>query len=240
MAMLARVYLSMRAYDLAGRYADSALQRYDALMDYSTIDTTSRFPFSMLNPETLYQSNVMKYTRCLAAIAYPNTIIDSTLYRSYDPGDLRRPLFYEFNHSGQPTLKAGYAGLVWPFTGLATDELYLIRAECAARAGHTTAALTDLNMLLAHRYAARTFTPVAAATATQALDTILAERRKELAFRGLRWSDLRRLNKEGRNILLKRTLGTQTYSLMPNDNRYTLPIPPDVIHFNPSMIQNPR
>lgn len=239
MAMLARVYLSMRAYDLAGRYADSALQRYDSLMNYNSIDTTSRFPFSMLNPETLYQSNVMTYTHCLAAIGYPNTIIDSVLYRSYDPGDLRRPLFYELNSSGQPTLKAGYAGLVWPFTGLATDELYLIRGECAARAGHATAALADLNTLLAHRYAAGTFTPVAAATTAQALDTILTERRKELAFRGLRWSDLRRLNKEGRNIVLKRTLGAQTYGLASNDNRYTLPIPPDILHFNPLMTQNP-
>ena len=240
LALLARVCLSIRAYGLAGRYADSALQLYDSLMDYNTLSTQSRFPFSRLNPETIYQSNVLSYTQCLAAIAYPSTIIDSTLYRSYSTQDLRRSLFYQLNTSGQPNLNGSYAQVVWPFTGLATDELYLIRAECAARAGATTAALADLNILLQHRYVSGTFTPITVPSSAQALDTILAERRKELAFRGLRWSDLRRLNQEGRHITLTRLLNGTTYQLLPNSPLYTLPIPPDVLSFNPNMKQNNR
>lgn len=240
LALLARVYLAMRAYDSAGRYADSALQRYNALMDYNTLDTLSRFPFPLLNAETLYQTRIVNYTQCLAAIAYPNTLIDSTLYASYSPQDLRRALFYQLNTNGLPNMKAGYANVVWPFTGLATDELYLIRAECAARAGHTTAALADINTLLQHRYATGTFTPLTAASPQQALDTILAERRKELPFRSVRWTDLRRLNLEGRNITLTRTLNGMAYQLLPNSKLYTLPIPPDILNFNPTMKQNQR
>jgi len=240
LALLARVYLSMRAYGLAGRYADSALQRYNSLMDYNTLDTQSRFPFGLLNDETLYQNRIVNYTQCLAAIAYPNTIIDSTLYGSYSTQDLRRSLFYQLNANGQPNMKSGYAHVVWPFTGLATDELYLIRAECAARAGYTTAALNDLNTLLQRRYVTGTFTPVTASSSAQALDTILVERRKELPFRGVRWTDLRRLNLEGRTITLTRVLNGTTYQLPPNSKLYTLPIPPDVIIFNPNMKQNPR
>ena len=240
LAFLARIYLGLRAYDLAGRYADSALQHYNSLMDYNTLDTLSRFPFSLLNSETLYQSRIVNYTQCLAAIAYPNTIIDSTLYSSYSSQDLRRSLFYQLNANGQPNLKGSYAHVVWPFTGLATDELYLIRAECAARAGHTAAALADLNTLLQHRYVTGTFIPITAGSSAQALDTILVERRKELAFRGIRWSDLRRLNLEGRNITLTRVLNGTIYRLPPNSPLYTLPIPPDVLSHNPNMNQNNR
>lgn len=240
LALLARVYLSIRAYGLAGRYADSALQMYDSLMDYNSLNAQSRFPFSRLNPETIYQSNVLSYTQCLAAIAYPSTIIDSTLYSSYSSQDLRRSLFYQLNTSGLPNLNGSYAQVVWPFTGLATDELYLIRAECAARAGATAAALADLNALLQHRYITGSFIPITLTSSAQTRDTILAERRKELAFRGLRWSDLRRLNLEGRNITPIRLLNGITYRLPSNSNLYTLPIPPDVLSDNPTMQQNSR
>jgi hypothetical protein len=127
-----------------------------------------------------------------------------------------------------------------PITGLATEEFYLIRAECAARAGDTAAALNDLDTLLRHRYATGTFTSVTAASPAQALDIILAERRKELPFRGTRWTDLRRLNREGRSIPLTRILNGTIYHLSPNSNLYTLPIPPDILSFNPGMKQNPR
>ena len=69
----------------------------------------------------------------------------------------------------------------------------------------------------------------------------LIERRKELLYRGLRWTDLRRLNKEtGRQTLLQRTIAGQSYSLPASDPRYTLLIPDNVISFNPGMHQNPR
>jgi hypothetical protein len=239
-ALLARICLAMRYYPLAGRYADSALQGYDSLIDYNTIAPQSRFPFTKLNPEVLYQSNTVSYTQCMAALAYSSTIVDSSLYRSYQPGDLRTALFYQLNAAGLPNMKPGYAGVIWPFTGLATDECYLIRAEAAARTGSTTAALQDLNTLLRHRYATGAFTPLAGLSPTQTLDTLLAERRKELPFRGLRWSDLRRLNLEGRNITPTRILNGVTYQLPPKSDLYTLPIPPDILLFNPGMKQNPR
>jgi len=239
-ALLARIYLSIRAYSLARCYADSTLQLYDSLMDYNTLNPQSLFPFSNTNAEILYQSNILEYTECLAAIAYPNTIVDSTFYGSYAPQDLRRSLFYQLNANGQLNMTSGYAQLIWPFTGLATDELYLIRAECAARTGSSDAAMADLNTLLLHRYVTGTFTTITLSTTTQALDTILTERRKEMPFRGVRWFNLRRLNQEGRNIIPLRILNGIRYQLLLNSNLYTLPIPPDVIADNPSMIQNPR
>jgi len=240
LAMLARVCLSMRAYPQAGLYADSCLQLYSTLIDYNTVSTQAYLPFTRLNPETIYQSSFLTYTQVLAALIFPGCIIDSNLYRSYAPNDLRGSIFYLLNTNGQPNMKAGYSGTVYPFSGLATDEVYLVRAECAARTGNTARAMADLNTLLQNRWLQGTFTPINTPSPTAALDTILAERRKELAFRALRWTDLRRLNKEGRNITLTRLINGSTYQLIPNSPDYVLPIPPDVLGFNPNMPQNDR
>jgi hypothetical protein len=75
--------------------------------------------------------------------------------------------------------------------------------------------------------------------ATEALNIILIERRKELLMRGLRWMDIKRLNKEDAGIVMKRTINGQTYTLLPNDLRYSFPIPEDVISLS-GMQQNPR
>ena len=67
----------------------------------------------------------------------------------------------------------------------------------------------------------------------------LKERRKELLFRGLRWSDLKRYNRDGAGISLERTVNGTTYTLPPNDLRYAIAIPEDIIKMT-GMPQNPR
>ena len=242
MALLARVYLSLRNYALAGIYADSALQAYSMLIDYaSQVDTSLSRPFTKQNPEIIYQSNVVQYQspEPLIGLLYTSTQIDSVLLGSYDPNDLRRHAFYKTSMAGTTYLKDGYSGFIFPFTGLATDELYLIRAECAARAGKTSDAMTFINSLLQHRWGAGTFPGYSFGSAAEALDTILLERRKELPFRGVRWSDLRRFNQEGTNIILTRNLNGSIYHLDPSSELYTLPIPPDVLSIS-DIPDNPR
>ena len=121
--------------------------------------------------------------------------------------------------------------------------MFLIRAECKARGvngnpGDKDAALVDLNTLLSKRYDA-SFVQVDAANATDALNRILLERRKELLMRGLRWIDIKRLNKEGANIEVKRIISGQTYILQPNANYYALPLPTDIINLT-GIPQNPN
>src|SRR3546814_963366 len=85
-----------------------------------------------------------------------------------------------------------------PFSGLATDEVYLIRAECYARTGNVSAAMEDVNTLLEKRCKAGTFFPFSAQTAEAALSFLLTERRKELVLRGLRCTGLRSLHPDSR------------------------------------------
>ena len=60
-------------------------------------------------------------------------------------------------------------------------------------------------------------------------------------MRGLRWTDLRRLNRDPRYaVTLTRSINGTTYMLPPNDARYVYPIPDAVIAANPGMEQNVR
>lgn len=245
-ALLSRVYLSMRNYVMARTTADSALKVYSTLIDYNTLPLSRGVPIGLLNSETLYQASFLNpatqgatYFSVLEGGFYANTRIDTGLIDSYDSNDLRRVVYYHYKPPDSSYLKGSYAGNNFPFGGLATDELYLIRAEGAARAGDAASAMSDVNTLLSNRWKTGTFPGYTVGSAQEALDTVLLERRKELSFRGLRWTDLRRLNAEGANITLTRFLFGQTYTLTPNSDLYTLPLPPDVINLS-TMKQNPR
>ena len=125
------------------------------------------------------------------------------------------------------------------FNGLAVDELYLIRAECYARTNKPTEAMADLNTLLATRWVTGTYVNMVASNAEDALIKVLTERRKELVMRGQRWTDLRRLNKDTRFAKTLRRVLDKNYDLPPNDSRYVLLIPDEVIK-GAGIEQNPR
>ncbi len=234
--LAARVSLSMHDYEKAGAYADSCLQLQNTLMDYNEVDGSKRSPFPVLNGEVIFHSTLLTYKYLRAGL----TILAPELYSAYDEDDLRRTLFFTDKGGGQINFRGSYNGNVITFSGLTTDEVYLIRAECRARQGDIPGALEDLNMLLETRWKEGTFVPFTAASKKEALDLILMERRKELVGRGLRWEDLRRLNQYPEYArTLKREIGGKTYTLAPGDPRYVFPIPDSEIKGS-GIVQNPR
>src|SRR3546814_17453648 len=139
-------------------------------------------------------------------------------------------MFFRKNEDGTMYFRGSYHQSSVPFSGLATDEVYLIRAECYARTGNVAAAMEDVNTLLEKRWKAGTFFPFSAQTAEEALSFILKERRKELVLRGLRWSGLRSLNKDASfSVTLTRKLNGETITLLPGALRYVFPIPDNII-----------
>ncbi len=233
-ALLARTYLSMREYDSCFKYADLCLQLKNDLIDYNALTSSDLYPIPRFNDEVIFHSRMGNF--------YYNLFIgriDTLLFTSYEDNDLRKTIF--FNPIGDETFKfkGSYDNSLYPFDGIVTDEVYLMRAECYARKGDIVNAMKDLNTLLASRWVANTFSPLTASSAQDALSIILSERRKELVFRDLRWMDIKRLNKEGANVTLTRIANGQSYTLLPNDNRFALPLPSDIISLT-GMPQNPR
>jgi len=236
MALLARVYLCLHEYTHALTWSDSCWKSYHTLLDYNKIKLTSQRPFpDNTNPEILFQCSANDFL----AQYYGSIGVDSNLYNSYEAEDLRRILLFQPMSTGVGHFfKGNYTGGFYPFAGLAVDEVLLSRAECYARTGSVAAALNDLDTLRIHRLKVEQFRPLAGTTADSALQLVLQERRKETPFRELRWIDLRRLNPEG-NVTITRVLGSLSYTLLPDDLRYTFLIPESEIKYS-GIPQNPK
>lgn len=226
--LMARCYLSMGEYQLAKVSADSSLRYNDHLMDYNTIDPNAIFPFTRFNSETIQFGHIFPLYGVY--IFVNQNLVPSGLYNLYEDNDLRKKLFFYKLGDDMYSFKGSYEGSFAPFSGISTDEMLLIRAECLARMNDLPGALNDLNTLLKTRYESGTFVQRSAESAEEAIELILTERRKQLIGRGLRWTDLRRLNQEPNHAtVLKRTIDGIEYDLPPNDARYVFAIPEYVV-----------
>ncbi|QES88077.1 RagB/SusD family nutrient uptake outer membrane protein [Rhizosphaericola mali] len=235
-AALARIYLGLSNYDSAAKYAAIALEDNHQLVDFNTLSKT-RYPIaSNFLSEDIFHSTLVNST----FIAYNSSSIDGSLYNSYDQNDLRKSIYFITTTSGFNTFKGSYDFKRYQYNGLATDELYLIKSECDIRLGNTQQGIDLLNTLLLSRYVTGTFKPYGSLSQNRALEVLLSERRKELVFRGVRWSDLRRLNQQSAfKSTLQRTINGLSYSLPPGDPRFAMPIPNEEIKLN-EITQNIR
>lgn len=228
--LLARAYLSMRQYPDALDHVEEALKLKSNLIDFNKkttgVDPGQTFTFQKYNSDIVFYSEMNSYRGNLTGGAP----VDTSLLRSYGEADLRKH-FYFIENNGDTTFRGSYANNVM-FSGIATDELHLIRAECLARAGRISETMDALNYFLRFRFDDNeVYVPVTASNKEEALDIVLLERRKTLLFRGMRLMDIKRLNKEGRNIALVRNIGDKQYRLEPNDPRMVVPLPEDLKSF---------
>lgn len=227
--LMSRIYLALEDYGQALAHAESALGFQDELMDLNQLDSNLVYPIQNFNQEMIYYSMLTNYPFTYAQ----TSIVDSALYNSYKEHDLRKSIFFTTRTNGNINFTGSYTGNSRLFSGVAVNELLLISAECKIRLGNMTQGLDDLNRLLIKRYKEGYFEPIEIMEQEEALRVVLSERKKELAFRGLRWSDLRRLNKDPRfEETLIRKLDGQTYTLEPNSDRYIYPIPPPELGFH--------
>lgn len=235
LAYLSRAYLYMGDYTNALKYGKEALSYNLALMNFNSLNPAAAYPIKDKNVEVMLSTS-MSYSPFLATT---KAKINSELYRSYDTNDLRKTIYFKTLATGEILFKGNYSGSTSRMTCIATDEIYLNIAEAQAYLDDKTSAMRTLNDLLITRWKTGTFTELVASTRDQAMQMVRTERRKELLFRGLRWSDLKRYNREGENINLSKTINGQLFTLSANDLRYAIAIPEDIIKMT-GMPQNPR
>ena len=165
--------------------------------------------------------------------------IPRMVYESYLENDLRKDVYFTEDAENQILFTGYYNNENGPSVAVAVDELFLTAAESYARMNQVSEAMAKLNQLLFTRWKTGTYVNFTAANKEEALANILSERRKELLLRGLRWADLKRYNRDGANITLRRTVNGQNFVMPPNDPRYAIAIPEEIIEIT-GIPQNPR
>lgn len=258
-AILAKVYLFMGEYKLALEAANNSLKnnKQIGLLDYKlytnhqigvwdriTDDYGETMPYQDDNIETLF-------------IQYPENDFSGKVFASDDLMatykkdlplngiDKREELFYAKDQTTTysdyvfPGLTM-YTSFYFPNLGLSMQEIYLILAECEARVGSASDATKYLDIIRDSRIVNNM--PLVAKDNKDALRMALDERRRETPFWGFsRFIDLKRLNKESELAkTIVHTLDGVTYTLEPNDSRWVMPLPHNVITFNPNIPQYDR
>lgn len=181
------------------------------------------------------------------------------LYNMYGAGDDRRLLFTD-ESADQPAAGTangtntilvgkyqaeGAAGLLVQHVPIfRVTEMYLIRAEVQARNNQLTEAAATLHDVWEARYSSGLPAQPTFSNTQQALKAILDERRKEFAFEGHRYLDLKRLGTDaGVTSISRDAADCASFSapcdLSLSDYRFTLPIPTSELSANPTIVQNP-
>jgi len=224
-AMVSRAYLMMNKYAEATLYADTALQLKSELIDYNSINAAATNPFPEYGIEVLHHITIANP----AILNQSNATIVDELYNSYAADDLRKKIFFS-KLNNRNVFKGNYSGQTALFFGPAVDEMYLNRAEGYARTNQLPKALADLNALMLKRWdKAKTYVPYHSNEIQKVIAWILAERRKELLMRGLRWGDVKRLNNLGYEIKLERKYNSGGAVLEPKSSGFAMSIPEAVI-----------
>lgn len=199
-AALSRIYLGLGNYVKAIEYTDKALGLKEETIDYNNIQESGPYPFKSYNQEVLFFATMVPTTLLLDNRA----TVTQSLYLSYEDNDLRKKLFFTTNPDGTIAFTGNYNSFDQGiFCGLTVAEMLLNKAEIECRQQEINNAKNTLKELLDKRYASLPNIP---SKQSELLDYILKERRKELFFRGVRWSDLRRYAKEGREVTLIREI----------------------------------
>jgi hypothetical protein len=240
-ALLSRVHLFMGDFTSSLENANKSITLYNFMYNYNTLPSNAWYanlldiPKSYLNKELLLN----KEPANSYSVIYPSVSLTNAYNQT---NDIRYIRLYDVEFFEPFTSKIYFQEyLTGRNYGLSVSEMILTQAECYARASNITEAMAKVNYIRERRLKAGTYVPLTATTQSEALAIVKNERRVELAFKGVRWFDLKRYNAyDNANITLTHIVNGKTYTLAPNDNHWVLPIGRKYIQKNPEIEQNPR
>ncbi len=242
-ALLSRVYLIRENWTEAATLAEEVIASgaYSLSSDYAVIWTNGNSPeviFQINN--TVNENGSGSHGFFLTSATFPTggrfeLPVDPDLVAAYETDDQRR------DGSIAPaggTFAGQFQAIKFPNGTVRDDifyisrlsEMYLISAEASAeRDNNPASGLARLNEIRAIRGVTTTSLPArATASMDEFRDFIQFERRIELAFEGVRWTDLKRTRK--------------AIDVLPNVtdvNQLLYPIPQPARDINPLLTQNP-
>lgn len=251
--LLAKMYLFKGQFDKAKEAAKQSL----ALNSY-IYDLVKYYQNGQTDPVDIGMAENLYYGIGAGTVDVPyNYVISKEFYNSFDANDVRRMAFFSttaaavqagsgcaaFVKSVSSTTPVRYC---YNTAGLKTTDVFLILAECEARAGNVQTAIDLVDSVRRKRILPAAFTSSVATDTKSAVNMVITERRKELLFGFNRFWDQRRLGKEPDYAItvnrvfpvVNTTVPQQTYTLSPTSPLYIIPFVKDVIVNNPNMKEN--
>ncbi|WP_430809670.1 MULTISPECIES: RagB/SusD family nutrient uptake outer membrane protein [unclassified Carboxylicivirga] len=243
--LMSRVMLYQKKWDDAINYASQVIDETQLGYMYThrpfISEDNKEILYSYHNTNPVFPANKSEYRPSLE------------LVNLFSEKDKRREVYFTKIDDGTGNIAYGvnkYALNTYTTLGynnFRTSEVYLNRAEAYAQKGETENAINDIKQLHAVRYN-NVDEITYPAVAEEVLAFVLEERRKELCFEDHhRWFDLRRMSDrpEIKHVFTLvsnegTVLGTETYTLLPDDYNYTLPIPLKERENNPLIRNNER
>jgi hypothetical protein len=257
-ALFARVALYRKDFANAVLYATEAIQGGVGTLQGATQivgawsvpqHPESIFELQFLTPEnigvneslqTYYTSTIQGST---ATGGFGDLVVPPAVLALFGGGDARNGLFRKgsigrgnagldenikfYGKNGQPNLDN--------VPLIRIPEMYFTRAEANFFLGNEAAARTDLATMRAARFVTP---PPTAETGDALLNAIWLERRKELAFEGHYWFDLKRTGRDITGKTWATTLAPAGGVMPFTDFRFLAPIPQQDIDANPNLEQN--
>ena len=161
------------------------------------------------------------------------------LMNQYEMGDIRSTVYFDKDKYGKDIVNKHIIGAtgernVTDLKLFRVSELFLIKAEAYAQQSMLTETAIQLNRLRANRVA--TSDTLAFDTMEEAMLAVQLERRRELAYEGHRFYDLKRWNLGIERIDEDSELSSKV--LPAGDYRFVYPIPQEEIFANENMVQN--
>lgn len=239
-ALLARVYLYWERWDDAVTYATRALGNTSARL--AQPDEVAAMFDQQPNPESLFElaydpaTETIYVNECMSCYTQPDGTWFSVwptdeLLALFAPEDARTALYPstsdEVRYNDKWTASDGDFTDHKPIVRY--SEVLLVRAEAYAETGQEGLARSDLTTLRE----ARGLEP-ATESGDALIEAILEERRRELAFEGHRWFDLKRRARD-----IPKPAHSGQSPLPYDDFRILAPLPTSQVQNNPELEQNP-
>jgi len=240
-ALLARVYLTKEDWDSAAMYSRKLIDS----KSYSLVSNSNYVPSwsedytseSILSVATLLNdynvTNALGYM--LSQSGYADIVATNDLYSLYTSSDNRKTLFVEGNASNIYINKYPGRSSVIGLDNvpiLRYSEMYLIQAEAIYHRNNQDSARALLDSIV--KRADNVYIPIQASNG-DLLNLIYTERRKELAFEGQRFFDIKRQQ----SGISRNDCNASVCSVPYPSNLFALPIPISEINANKNIIQNP-
>lgn len=234
-AFLARVYLTMCDYTNAAKYADLALGINNQLYDWTAFYAANKTQIE----------NPASYTRLVDPCNY--TFVENYNYRHgstyysaaensipverialFEQGDARFKARWKLYTAGQDTYYYSTLTGYHNYGGCTTTEVYLIKAECQARADKLSDAMNTLNTVRKKRILSTYYQDLSASSKADAIAKIRRTKDNEMMFSIVPFADARRFNAEGtyaNTRTFSKVVGTTTVTLSPTSHMWIMPFP---------------